>query len=267
MPKQNYAPKNLKDVSHVTVGGIRTACLSRSELGQLMVEDCLEKRQENQSPALIFDSNGHAISLAAQMPSFRDDLSKADLIHADGGIVVTAANKLTNGIIGDRSATTDMLHDAAILAVKHGLTFYLLGGTEDVNKKCAVILEKNYPGLKIAGRRNGYFSSEEEEAVCNEISALKPDIVWVGLGKPKEQSFCVRNRTKIKAGWLITCGGCFNYVTGDYPRAPMWMQKNNIEWLHRMVTNPRQLLWRYLTTNPHALYLIATRTKKTCEEV
>ncbi len=257
-PSQNL----LETVKHVVVGGIKTACLSRVELTDLMVKDCLARRESDMPPALIFDSNGHGLSVAASDPSFRADLEKADIIHADGSVIVSAANKFTDGHIGDRSATTDYFHDAAAAAVEKDLTMYLLGATEDVNKRCADILIKTYPGLKIVGRRNGYFSKEEEKDVCQEISALKPDIVWIGLGKPKEQDFCVRHKEIISAGWLITCGGCYNYVTGDYPRAPQWMQDRGLEWLHRMCTKPKQLFWRYLTTNPHALYLIATKTRR-----
>ncbi|MGH1456448.1 MAG: WecB/TagA/CpsF family glycosyltransferase [Alphaproteobacteria bacterium] len=256
-PKQS-----INDVKHVLVGGIKTACLSRADLTDLMVEDCRSRRESNYNPALIFDSNGHGLSLAASNKAFKTNLHKADIIHADGGIIVTAANKMTDGNIGDRSSTTDYFHDAAKAAVANNLTFYLLGATEEVNHKCYNILKEQYSELKIIGRRNGYFTKEQEDEVCADISSLKPDIVWVGLGKPKEQDFCVRNKHKIDAGWLITCGGCYNYVTGDYPRAPLWMQRSNLEWLHRMVTNPRQLFWRYLTTNPHALFLIVTKTKK-----
>ena len=252
----------LETVKHVIVGGIRTACLSRAELTDLMIKDCLARRENNVAPALIFDSNGHGLSLAATNAAFRADLEKADIVHADGGVIVAAANKLTDGTIGDRSATTDFFHDAAKAAIENDLTMYFLGGTEDVNKRCVDIIKRTYPGLNIIGRRNGYFSSDQEEEVCHEISALKPDIVWVGLGKPKEQDFCVRYKDKINAGWLLTCGGCYNYITGDYPRAPQWMQDYGLEWLHRMCTKPRQLFWRYLTTNPHALFLIATKTKR-----
>jgi N-acetylglucosaminyldiphosphoundecaprenol N-acetyl-beta-D-mannosaminyltransferase len=80
------------------------------------------------------------------------------------------------------------------------------------------------------------------------------DILWVGLGKPKEQTFVIRNKLLIKVPVIITCGGCYNFVTGDYKRAPLLFQKLGLEWLHRAVTEPRKLLWRYLTTNPHAIY-------------
>ena len=63
-------------------------------------------------------------------------------------------------------------------------------------------------------------------------------------------------RKRIKAGWLITCGGCFNFITGHYRRAPKWMQDANLEWLHRLATNPKKLFWRYLITTPHAMLIV-----------
>lgn len=121
-------------------------------------------------------------------------------------------------------------------------------------------MKELYPLLKIAGVRNGYFTESEEADVCREINESGADIIWVGLGKPKEQAFCVRNRERITSGWLVTCGGCFNYVTGNYPRAPEWMQRRGLEWFHRMVTQPRKLAWRYFSTTPVALYLLFART-------
>lgn len=167
-----------------------------------------------------------------------------------------SVSKLRGGKpIAERSATTDLLHDFASRAEAQNLTFYLLGATEAVNKTCVEKLEAIYPKLRIVGRRDGYFSEAEEDGVIAAINAVKPDVLWVGLGKPKEQFFSVRNAHRLQVGWLVTCGGCFNYVTGDYKRAPDWMQRSNLEWLHRMATNPQQLFWRYLVTTPHALWL------------
>ena len=244
----------------VTIGGVKTACVSRDGLARMMVSDCLAARGESSHPKLIFDSNGHGLSLAATDSRYHGYLEQADLIHADGQVIVTASRYLTSAPIPERSATTDFFHDAAKAASDAGLRFYLLGGTEEVNATCADVLRRLYPNLQIVGRRDGYFSESDEASVCEVINASGADVVWVGLGKPKEQAFCVRNRTRVKAGWLITCGGCFNYITGGYSRAPGWMQRAGFEWLHRVLTNPRQFLVRYLTTNPHALYLIATRT-------
>lgn len=250
----------MDEIRHVIVGGVRTACLSRDALCRLMLEDARNKRLR--APAkLIFDVNGHALALARWDKAFRDDLAAADLLHADGQIIVAASKYLTTSPIPERSATTDLFHDAAAAAVLGGVSFYLLGGTEDVNARCTQRMLELYPDLHIAGRRNGYFSESEEEAICDAINASGADVVWVGLGKPKEQAFCIRNRYRLKASWLVTCGGCYNYVIGEYSRAPEWMQDIGMEWAHRLVTRPKQFLWRYLTTNPVALYLLLTQTR------
>jgi N-acetylglucosaminyldiphosphoundecaprenol N-acetyl-beta-D-mannosaminyltransferase len=245
----------------VLVGGLKTACLSRSELMSLMVEQCLAKRMTPSLGAkLVFAVNGHTLSLAAKDDQFRACHDFADIIHADGQPIVFASKVLTNSPIPERSATTDFFHDAAIAARAHGLRFYLLGATEEVNARCAEVMTKLYPGLEIVGRRNGYFSADQEAEICEEINASDADVVWVGMGIPLEQAFCVRNKHRIDAGWIVTAGGCYNYVTGHYRRAPNWMQATGLEWLHRIWREPRRLFWRYAITNPHALYLLLTRT-------
>lgn len=241
------------DLPHVTLGGQRIATTSRAELVEAMVADCSLAARRTR---LVFDANGHGISLRATDGAYRADMDAADVVHADGGFLVTASRWLTPRRIAERSATTDLIHDMAKRAEDGGLSFYLLGGHDDVSAACAAELQRLYPRLVIAGRRHGYFSAAEEAGVVDAINAARPDILWVGLGKPQEQHFCVRNRDRLNAAWTITCGGCFNYIAGDYRRAPSWMQRSNLEWLYRMVTRPKELLWRYLVTTPHALWLV-----------
>lgn len=198
---------------------------------------------------------------------FRDLVDQADIIHADGGFLITASKKLCAEPIKERSATTDMIHDLAAACSKAGLSFYLLGGTREVNSACVLELERLYPELKIVGARDGYFTPSEQDAVIDAIASTKPDVVWVGMGKPREQAFAVAARDRLGCGWIITCGGCYNYITGAYPRAPQWMQNNNLEWLHRVVTNPRALLWRYLWTTPYALWLAFRHSSKATRNV
>ncbi len=246
----------------VIVGGIKTACLSRASLARMMLADCLEARRSGPvHPKLVFAVNGHAIALASQDEKFRRTFESADLIHADGQAAVFASRLLTATPIPERSATTDFIHDAAEIAAEHGLRFYLLGATEEANERAAHILTQAYPGLLIVGRRHGYFSLLDEDDICDEINITQPDVIWAGLSVPLEYEFAVRNRSRLRAGWLVTCGGCFNYVIGDYRRAPRWMQKIGLEWLHRLWCSPRRLFWRYATTNPRAFFLLLTRTR------
>lgn len=242
------------EIAHV--GGIPVSTYSLRALIDRMLAEAPLRRMLDQPPLLVFDCNGQGLSMNATDPAFRADLAAADLIHADGQIVVAASRWFRQPPIADRSSTTDMFIDSLAPAAKAGTSYYLLGGEEAVNAACARKCTDMAPGIQIAGRRNGFWRPEEEDAVIDAINAAAPDVLWVGTGKPREQAFCVRNRDRIKAGWIVTCGGLFNYITGDYPRAPMWMQRSGLEWLHRMATRPRELAWRYITTNPHALWLI-----------
>jgi len=227
-------------------------CISRVELVNLALSDC---RSAAQPARLVFDANGHALSLAKTDSAYRSNIKQADIIHADGAFLVTLSRLFDLPQIPERSATTDMIHDFSSAFSGTPFSFFLLGGEEHVNARCVDILQSTYGGLNIAGRRNGFFTTDEEAAVVEHINETAADILWVGLGKPKEQDFCVRWRDKLRVRWAITCGGCFNFVTGHYTRAPSWIQRANMEWLHRMATNPRKLFWRYLVTTPHAMWI------------
>jgi exopolysaccharide biosynthesis WecB/TagA/CpsF family protein len=243
----------------VVVGGVPLVTASRQELTDAMVHDCLAARLRSVRARLVFDLNGQALSLRETDANYRAAFDRGDILHADGGFLVTLSRWLAGVPIAERSAATDLINDFSARAASEGLTFYLLGGTEEVNAACSRILVERYPGLKIAGRRNGYFSDAELPGILAEIDAVAPDVLWVGLGKQIEVPFAIAHND-LHVGWLVTSGGCFNYVTGHYRRAPLWMQRMNLEWVHRMVTNPRQLFMRYLFTTPHALYLALSRT-------
>ena len=241
--------------AEVVVGGLKTACVGRDHMSAMMVDDCFAVRRGQRAPKLVFASNGHAIAFAATNARFREVFETADIVHADGQPVVMGS-RIAGTPIPERSATTDFIHDACKAAQQSGLSIFLLGATEDVNARCAEVLLAQYPGLKIAGRRNGYFKRDDEAAICDEINASGADILFVGLSVPFEYEFCVRNKARLKAGWVVTCGGCYNFVTGDYSRAPAWMQKHSLEWLYRLAREPKRLFWRYAITNPIAMALI-----------
>ena len=246
--------------ARVVAGGVETACVGRGQLADLMAGDCLAARADQRPARLVFAVNGHAIALSAMDGEFRHLFAQADIVHADGQPVVAASKWLSETAIPERSATTDFLFDAAAAAEATGLSFYLLGSTEAVNAACAADLASKHPNLKIAGRRDGYFTRDEEAAVVDAINESGADVLWVGLGVPKEYEFCVRNRHLLKVGWVVTCGGCFNFAAGDYARAPKWMRTAGLEWLYRLAREPKRLFWRYAVTNPVAAFLLMTRT-------
>ncbi len=245
----------------VVVGGLKAVCLGRAQLAALMVRDSFAARLDlGASPKTVFAANGHAIAMAATDAKFRRMFDEADIVHADGQAIIFASRLFTATPIAERSATTDFIHDAARAAVENGLSFYLFGATEEVNRRAAETLLELYPDLKIAGRRHGYFSADEEEEICEEINRSGADVIWAGLGVPLEYEFAARNKHRLHAGWIVTCGGCMNFVCGDYVRAPAWMQACGFEWLHRLLRDPRRLFRRYAITNPIAAFMLIART-------
>lgn len=240
----------------VNVGGIKTARIGRKELAVLIGNICqnFDRHNLSQVPFVIFSNNGHAISIYNSDATARKEMDQADLIHADGQSVVSFSRWFNKSSpIPERTATTDMIHDLPNF-FQPKLKHFLLGGKEQSVSGAAKIMAQNYPNFEVVGVQHGYFSDEDETAICQQINDAQPDVLWVGLGKPKEQIFCIRNKHRLRVPVIISCGGCYNYITGEYPRAPMWMQDAGLEWVFRMAHDPRKLFIRYALTNPHSIY-------------
>ena len=243
----------------VTIGGFSTIRATRDELAALMVRDCLTNRKDGANRSkLVFYSNGQGISLAGTDAPYAKAMSAADIVYADGMSVVIASRLLTGLPLPERIATTDFIHNAAAASCKAGLSFFLLGGTEAQNKTASAALRRQYPDLHIAGRHNGHDGLIEErgdERLCAEIVASGADVLWVAMGKPKQELWCLRNRERLRGvGWVMACGGLFAFLGNEVSRAPTWMQQWGLEWVYRLMQEPSRLAWRYMTTNPHAIY-------------
>jgi exopolysaccharide biosynthesis WecB/TagA/CpsF family protein len=263
------APNVLRDADPVaphtlTVGGLPTAVLTRAELAEVMIADCLTARAAGRSwkPRLVFSSNGQGIVLNARDPAFAKAMAAAGIVHADGMPVVLATRLLLGSKrLPERIATTDFINDACLVAERHGLSFYFLGGREEDNLGAARWFKSRHPGLEIVGRHHGYYAPTDEDRIIAEIADLRPDVVWVGLGKPRQEFLALKLRDRLGGvGWIKTCGGMFDYHSGRSRRAPLWMQQFGLEWLFRGLQEPR-LLKRYLATNLSAAYLLLTRTR------
>lgn len=246
----------------VQVGGLPVRALSRAAWAERIVDTALARRQQAGPPLFLTSANGHVVSRYARDPQFRSLIDTADAIDADGQPLVVASKLMTRTPIPERAATTDLFHDVAAAGAARGLRIFMLGGTESVNVTASVLALQRHPGLVLAGRRNGYFKPGDEAAIVARINAARPDVLWVGLGVPFEQAFVVRNRQRLtNVGIIKTCGGLFDFVAGRAVRAPQWMQDCSLEWAYRVWREPQRLLWRYATTNLHALVLLAARTR------
>lgn len=254
----------VRNVTRVVVGGFPTVSMTRREFADIMIADCLTARAQRESwlPRLAFSSNGQGIALAGQDRAFAEAMKAADFVHADGQPVVMAS-KMTRAPLPERIATTDFFHDAARAAAEHGLKFFILGASEKQNAAAVEAIGRLHPDVEIVGRHHGYFKDDEDEAICDMVRASGADVLWVALGKPRQEFWCLRNREHLKGiGWIKTCGGLYAFLTGDAARAPDWMQKYGLEWLHRTMGDPKRLIWRYLTTNPYAMYRLFRYTER-----
>jgi len=250
---------NAANVPRVSVGGLPLAVIDRRDSARLMIGTALARRGSGEPPMIFTSANGQVISMCARDPELRALFLSADLIHADGTPLVFASRLKCRTPLPERVATTDLFHDVAPVAETCGATFFLLGAAPDVIALAAQNVRQRYPRLQIAGFRHGYFSAEDEEQIVAEINAVRPDILWIGMGVPHEQRFSLSHRDRLtNVGVIKTSGGLFDFLSGRNTRAPMWMQSAGLEWLYRLILEPKRLFRRYLTTNPHALYLLLT---------
>ena len=239
------------------IGGLPLAVLDREQSARLMIETAVARRGSGSPPPLITSANGQVISMCARDPAIRSLFLATDLIHADGTPLVFASRLRGRRRLPERVATTDLFHDVAAVAQTSGATFFLLGAAPDVMAETVDRVRRRYRHLQLAGFRNGYFADDQVDEVIAEINAARPDILWIGMGVPREQSFALRYRDRLThVGLIKTSGGLFDFLSERRSRAPQWMQSVGLEWLYRLSLEPRRLFLRYLITNPHALYLL-----------
>lgn len=243
------------------LGGMRITVASREQTANGFIEHTHTHRNNKKRPFYSTSSNGQVIAMCHEDKTLALEFSKADQISPDGMPMVFASKILPGIALPERVATTDLFHDVAKLAETNNVSFFLLGADEEANKTAYENVKNMYPALNIVGRRNGYFSQEEEQDIVTHINELKPDILWVSMGVPREQYFISRNIDSLTNVSVIkTSGGLFDFLSLRRSRAPAWMQALGLEWLYRSILEPRRLGIRYVMTNPKALKLLFTNS-------
>jgi N-acetylglucosaminyldiphosphoundecaprenol N-acetyl-beta-D-mannosaminyltransferase len=188
-------------------------------------------------------------------PELLQILRRADLVTADGMPLVWLS-RLLGTPLKERVTGADLVPLLARTAAERGLSVYLLGGRGDVGQRAAEIFSRLYPGIRIAGVDAPFVHTEgtelsffdsEDQPVLERINRAQPDILLIAFGNPKQEIWFDRNRTKLRAGVSIGIGGTFEFIAGSVARAPAWMQRSGLEWIHRVLQEPRRLLKRYIT--------------------
>ena len=167
-------------------------------------------------------------------------LKEADLVVMDGTGITWAYKKMT-GKSAQRVAGYDLVQNVFAEMKDTGYTAYFFGGKPGVAEKAARNMIKAYPGLKIVGCHDGYFSSDEEDKIILELKRLSPNFLLVGLGAPKQEKWIYNNIRLTGAKIGIGVGGCFDVMAGEIKRAPEIMQKMHLEWFYRLIKQPSRL--------------------------
>ena len=246
------------DIRFISLGGLRLAVLDLEATANFMIRMAFPQNRVGR-PIYLTSANGEVLSRCATEKDVGRLFRAADLISADGQPLVSISRFKSATPLPERVATTDLFDVVAEKASTLGLSFYLFGADDIENARAVAAVRKKFPDLKIVGASHGYLASDALRAKVNEINALAPDYLWLALGVPQEQAF-VRDYTQHlgNVGVIKTSGGLFNFLSGSRVRAPLWMQKMSLEWAWRIYQEPRRLFWRYVTTNPRALYLLLT---------
>jgi N-acetylglucosaminyldiphosphoundecaprenol N-acetyl-beta-D-mannosaminyltransferase len=181
-------------------------------------------------------------------PELNQAVLTSDLILADGMSVVWAS-KLLGRPLPERVAGIDLMMRLLELADRRKYRVYCLGATEAVIGRVAEIITRDYPDLQLVGTHHGYFSGEQEQQIVDEIAAAGPDILFVAMTSPKKEQFMARWSHQLHVPICHGVGGSFDVMAGKVQRAPLRWQKLGLEWLYRVLQEPRRMWKRYLVTN------------------
>lgn len=203
----------------------------------------------------------HMAINVAKLVAMRDDarlresVARCELVTADGQGVVWASRMLHDAL-PERVTGIDLMQRLLARAAQRGYRVYVLGARREILERAVKRIRSDYPELELAGYRDGYYEDSEEPEVAQAIKAANPDILFVAMNSPRKELFLARYRDHLQVPFVMGVGGAIDVVAGLRRRAPVWVQRMGLEWLFRMVQEPRRLGPRYLSTNARFLLLV-----------
>jgi N-acetylglucosaminyldiphosphoundecaprenol N-acetyl-beta-D-mannosaminyltransferase len=211
------------------------------------------------SPLLIMGPNAHLVTLAARSACFAKALRAAHLSLADG-ISVVMASRLLGQAIPERVTGGDLMERLCAEAARHGFSVFFLGGLPSAAAMAAVNLQRRYPALRVAGvycPPLGFETDPLESAHIRQlVEGAAPDLLCVAFGAPKQEIWMHENCSSLPIGAAISVGAALDTQAGLRKRAPQWTHKAGVEWLYRLLHEPRRLWRRYLFGNTRFVLLV-----------
>lgn len=218
----------------VDILGVSIHKLTRAD-----VFDIVKARHRSGTPTWIVTANAELVMRAKDDEQIVAALQQADLRLADGSGIVWGARKL-GGHLPERLPGVEIAEELVVWARDAGLSVYFLGAQPGVAEEAIAKLRQKYPGLKVAGHHHGYFDKAQEAEVLAEIRGVKPDILLVALGAPRQELWLARHFTELGVSVAVGVGGSLDVWSGRVKRAPAWMGERGLEWLYRLIKEPRR---------------------------
>jgi N-acetylglucosaminyldiphosphoundecaprenol N-acetyl-beta-D-mannosaminyltransferase len=207
----------------------------------------------------------HALMVAQNDPEMREALERSTLTVPDGMPLVWAVNLLGEDL-ADRVYGPELMLRYCERSRERGHRVFLYGGRDQGSlAQLTLNLRLRFPGIKIVGGYSPPFralTEDEDDAIARQINAARPDVVWVGIGVPKQEKWMARLRDRLDAPVLAAVGAAFDFHAGRVSMAPEWMQSRGLEWTYRIAQEPRRLLPRYLIHNPRFVAKVALQVAR-----
>lgn len=203
----------------------------------------------------------HMAINVAKLVAMRDDarlrhsIAQCELVTADGQGVVWAS-RILNDALPERVTGIDLMQQLLARAAEKGYRVYVLGARGEILERAVKRMRSDFPELDVVGYRDGYYDDADESEVARTIKDARPDILFVAMNSPRKELFLAKYRDSLQVPFVMGVGGAIDVIAGLRRRAPIWVQKMGLEWLFRMVQEPRRLGPRYLSTNARFLLLL-----------
>lgn len=221
--------------------------------------ELVDKYIATKTPLHLMGVNADKINEVNSNEKMKEIVNKCGVINADGASVVIASKHLGKKL-PERVAGIDLMQELVDLCSKKGYRVYLLGAKQHVVEETKIALEKTYKDVNICGIHNGYFKQDEWDDISKEVENSNPDIVFVGITSPTKEYLIEHLQNNGLKCVFMGVGGSFDVISGNIPRAPKWMQKCNLEWLFRVMQEPKRLFKRYFVGN--RTFIKAVRREK-----
>lgn len=246
---------NFKKIPSIQILGNRVHMVQIPEVVELM-SHWIEK--ESQKCHWIIVTGMHGIMEAHKDPEFKDIVNSTDLFVPDGISLIWTARHL-GFPLKKRVSGPDLMEEFFKATSQKGYTNFFYGDTEETLEQLTEKLSADFPDLKVTGSYSPPFRSltqEEDTKIVDIINQKKPDVLWIGLGLPKQERWIFEHRDKLDVSVVVGIGAAFKFLSGKVKRAPTWIGECGFEWLWRFVHEPRKLWRRVLLDAPMFVGLV-----------